>query len=521
MRLILFICLLPFVNSSTFAQIDTNFYDYSSKTLFIVKGKEKISNKTDIHAEVKLSCINNKIKIQINVIDDKVIIGKDPINSDHIEVYFSLNNNDNQYLKIKNRPERFTNMSKEDFYNFYDTMVVENQGRDLKEIEFEDIERHKNAYGTVHYGIFPSDNKPVMYDLELYDNLFQDSTFQINTSINSLSSNYQRTSKGYSITAEFTVESLKFLKIPIQDELIFMIDVVDVDESKKQETILSTSRHRKWYNPSTFNKIKLKNAIKFNPTALPTDYLVKANIYEEVVLDQRFRWNMCEGFIQAAYTPDYRVVSENITLFNNNLKKKYYHIRKHGNVNFEYISNNDNIKTLYTEEINNFFYEGYGYVINDTGFNEILGQLDTIFYFKNNIIFSTKESYSCHPYGWGAGGADECITERYFAYNQNELTYLFFIFTHTGDRKSHIGLSFVDMENYLPDLGEGYINYYYKLDWNEFKNTVTATLFSNYPFKDSDEIPSNFDYDAEYELPIDSCYQLNLHSTNGFIIIKK
>jgi hypothetical protein len=115
----------------------------------------------------------------------------------------------------------------------------------------------KEINGMVHYGFDLQTGKVSLFDQEFYLKL------PISDSVKNKASFKKEVVKGgYNVTITFRPEALVFFRSNIVNQLNFMVDVFDVDQTSKDLSVLSTAPHRRWGAPETFNRINLKNPIK-------------------------------------------------------------------------------------------------------------------------------------------------------------------------------------------------------------------------------------------------------------------
>jgi len=115
--------------------------------------------------------------------------------------------------------------------------------------------------GIVHFGILPNSAHVIEYDTSLYSPIEKSTDTKFDNFSRHINFTKHISENGYSLNIIIPPEALGFtLKYGIE-RLKFLIDIVDVDNKNTQETLLSTSKNRKWGDPSTFNSIDLKNHI--------------------------------------------------------------------------------------------------------------------------------------------------------------------------------------------------------------------------------------------------------------------
>jgi hypothetical protein len=112
-------------------------------------------------------------------------------------------------------------------------------------------------YGITHLGFFPGTGQVLLYDHRHYSILER----LIGAGIADLTRYAVAQSsirpRGYTLTITLQPEAIGFSGRHGTHQLRFMIDVVDVDDRGRQETVLSTSSHRRWGDPATFTQLDL------------------------------------------------------------------------------------------------------------------------------------------------------------------------------------------------------------------------------------------------------------------------
>lgn len=211
--------------------------------------------KNDINARAILRAVDDKLDLKVSVKDDnKFFVSGDDLAQDHVEVWFYL---------------------------------VPNVLRSNREATEALLRRNGNILGLTHYALYNGSNKAVMLDRERYDGLAKvvgDIGFwQEKTSVK-----YDSAEGGYVVSASFDWDALGF---SIEGScLYFMIDVVDVDEKRKQQTLLSSSMRRKWAHTASFNAgctdnksappLSIKDKVVFSSQGERFDYAIPVNTRE-------------------------------------------------------------------------------------------------------------------------------------------------------------------------------------------------------------------------------------------------
>lgn len=271
-------------------------FDYND-SLNIVWGLKNYSGHDDLNANCKIISDGEKLQIQVKVSDDIINFNSDPINSDHIELWFALpeilerygyksnyietlttsfiandsilclydNNSNLDSLKneLKNPHINFVAQGEDTIYYVKDDeqWLQNDVDEFLEDLRSSNLREENIFFGLVHFGILPKSENVILYDTETY-NIFQKMThIELDDLTKYIKIKSKISETDYQINVEVLPEALGFVSKYGIKELRFMIDVVDVDLTSKQESLISTSQNRIWGNPKSFNNIKLAKPI--------------------------------------------------------------------------------------------------------------------------------------------------------------------------------------------------------------------------------------------------------------------
>ncbi len=272
-------------------------FDYSD-SLSIVWGAENFSGQEDLNADCKIISDGEKLKIQVKVSDDIISLNSDPINSDHIELWFALpkiseingyksnyletlttsfiaadgsilclykNSSDLDSLKIELDNPRIHLFGQSEDTTYYlkddEEGFLYGVNLFLGDLRTSNLKKENIFFGLVHFGILPQSGKVIQYDAETY-NIFEKMTnIKLDDLIKYIKTESKISGTDYEINVEVLPEALGFVSKYGIKELRFMVDVVDVDLSSKQESLISTSKNRNWGDPKSFTNIKLAKPI--------------------------------------------------------------------------------------------------------------------------------------------------------------------------------------------------------------------------------------------------------------------
>jgi hypothetical protein len=238
----------------------SNAFSSGYSPLGVVWGEKNWVSEEDLSGKYKLSVTEEHLKFEIFVTDDQVNLSEEPIHSDHIEIWLALPPN-----PYTDQPNGFKHL--QDLNSTYwidpkfgsDILSMsgdyQNAGPNCIWDYFEQtkFKQKKQWFGLRHLGIFPKQEKAVSYETDKSQYLpsqLLDKDIKVKTK--------EVSSKGYHVEVTIPVSSFGVIPVGGLDSFRYMIDIIDVD-SKRQETLLSSSSLRKWGKPSSFNTIEFES----------------------------------------------------------------------------------------------------------------------------------------------------------------------------------------------------------------------------------------------------------------------
>jgi hypothetical protein len=236
--------------------------------------------------------------MNIKVEDDKLMFNDDPLHSDHVELWFSL-----PYIKeIDEVPEGHDAIistsfirSKNYIWLYKSSSNIDSMKKELEnphiyylgqggewtcrykdedkwfqgdvddfllDLTTSELHEENIFFGVTHFGILPQSGKVVQYDTETYDYIENDANVELDDLAKYIQVNSVIRDNSYELNLEIRPEALGFVSKFGVKELRFLVDAVDMDSGKRQQSLLSTSSTRKWGEPASFNEITLKKPIK-------------------------------------------------------------------------------------------------------------------------------------------------------------------------------------------------------------------------------------------------------------------
>lgn len=276
---------------------DSGPIELSAEQFYAVWGMENFRDESDLSVEASLSSDSEVINLVIHVKDDTLSITNDVLHSDHVEVWVSASPAPMKYIVVTD-----TSNGSKRLFHFNNTANVDSflaelenpffnydSPSELKEDNFSgridtteraqlfwqeygfqySIDQLKAGVtaedhvfdGMVHWGFFPDERTAFLYDQERYAIIEAHTNTKIGMTDYAPSYAVEVAQNGYTIRARFTPESLGFVSSTGIGSVEFMIDVVDVDNGERQETILSSSKDREWGSREQFSTYKLESPI--------------------------------------------------------------------------------------------------------------------------------------------------------------------------------------------------------------------------------------------------------------------
>lgn len=445
--------------------------DFQTDHFYPKWGAKNITSPTDIQASASVYSDGERIHIEVNVVDDILVNNADVLHTDHVEVwfgmplyeimdtswYFSEQYNAKHYFEKANLPKRHyciypkkTNswldlpMPKVMLYDHFQYTGCMKFQKDLSCYRCNTLQTSNDFSGMTHFGLY-MDNRPVhLMDRENYF-LFEKATgYTVGDLTQGCKYQSELTANGYKVSATFDAIALGFVTLPDISHLRIMIDVVDVDATGKQESLLSSATNRKWGNFTTFNTIKFKKPIQTNYTYLPSNFLIHKIIQPQFMVYSDEGWksynlvigqdgcratsdSACEAYIHTYnYFPTYLHYEEK-TVANTSIRigsfRRYNNYTLESNHETSITGISGGSYTFYNVN-DDFLYTYQGYVGKysnlwiDDDHNPYLyaKSLKKEFAFKNGVvgIISPNISGGMAPHSGGGCLWFECYVHRYY-----------------------------------------------------------------------------------------------------------
>jgi len=266
---------------------------FTSDSFYVHEGKGNFKGLKDLSVKSKVYSPGDKIIIEVDVVDDKLVNQNDLNLSDRIELWLSLPLSEkdtifNSSMPISPLPPLYyfhidTTDHNRPVYSFY-------SNAEEVPIDFDTSMKVNNFYGQVHYALFPDNRKAVRLDKEKYEYLEKALGEKLGHVEQGVEYKWQATKTGYKTTISLSPLAFGFVNIPEMNNLRMMIDVVDVDEDNRM-SLLSSSSIRKAGQPATYNRIDFTKSFKTNVTTIPTDLFDSLKFHPTVMFTSKGFWS--------------------------------------------------------------------------------------------------------------------------------------------------------------------------------------------------------------------------------------
>jgi hypothetical protein len=267
--------------------------EFTSDSFYVQEGKESYKGAKDLSVKLKVYSTGNKIVLEADVIDDKLVTHNDPALSDRIELWLSLplSKKDtifNSINAVTPQPPLYyfhvdTTDKNKPIYSFYSIAAggLANIDTSVKV---------DNYYGQVHYAFFPDNRRSVRLDKEKYEYLEKVIGEKLGHVEQGVQYKWESSKSGYKVTISLSPLALGFVTIPEMNSLNMMIDVFDVDEDKTISHI-SSSSIRFPGQVCTYSKIDFNKSFKTNVTTIPTELFDSLNFHPTVMFNEKGFWS--------------------------------------------------------------------------------------------------------------------------------------------------------------------------------------------------------------------------------------
>lgn len=283
--------------------------DYYSETLTAVKGSSFIQSSNDLDVKVSLYSFEEYLSLVVEVKDEFLDINPSEYLADHIELFFALPQDaypdefqagtHPYYLYAP--PFVSRGLQKEEKGRFFsspnDAMVdmeveaflAENNYPDTPDIRKDSLKipyashlsRRRIDYGIVHYGLFPDQRAPILYNKKYHRIIEKNLNIKLGAVESGITYVVDRNEDGYTLTAQIEPKALGFVRLPEMKSIYFSLDVIDTDGIKQAGySVLSVSQGGSHsMKDRTFIEVPLNRALNTNFSEAPDRIYRKTNYF--------------------------------------------------------------------------------------------------------------------------------------------------------------------------------------------------------------------------------------------------
>lgn len=458
--------------------------DFELNNFHLLWGKSRHQNAKDLSAKCKIFSDSNQVILEIEVLDETLVLKPDSIHSDHVEIWISPMTEESyktrQFEMDGYVLEYYGDLNWQDAqkellqkYNEFIKTGESEKETENDTLRLKDIHPHYNFWGMVHYGFYPDNRNPVLFDAKRYA---ENKPFNALQNIN-YKANF--TDSGYRIRVVFPPAALGFLKAPEIRSLKILVDVIDVDEFR-QESLISNSKTRKWGDISSFPIVYFKKPIQFNPTKIPDKslqiFMENLDLQPLFLQDENGNW-ISQIWKNDLFLLDYRYYIDDFLENNNCDFPIEYQKKKIGEFEIDQFSfYNDNLHAYdYVEQ----FIIVEDQVIKSSNAADLSDyEIEFPFYQDSLFLFPDStlgiQTYSSHygsSYGWGACGGGDFHTTTFYKLKDKKLITLI-----------EIGESSCTHGNFIGEMSLGDLLEIEEMIWNESRSKLTLKLYDSETF---------------------------------------
>jgi hypothetical protein len=246
----------------------------------------------DLSASVKVEADRDSIYFIVSVTDDKLFVGKDPLQTDRVEIWFAMNEvNYSDFIvagsgknarMFRNSGEAGDNANLTNFLKNGDYPLdgkVLYDGKTLKSTspERKNLREDRVFFGMSHFAFMPNSPAGKHLDQEKYSAL----EGQLGGVPDDLSSASRCkttvVANGYELRISMHIRCLAFAE-QLTKNFKFCVDVFDRDEEGKTEKMLSSTPNRFYARPFYFNKASLKKPLNIKIADVNNEIIEKTGI---------------------------------------------------------------------------------------------------------------------------------------------------------------------------------------------------------------------------------------------------
>lgn len=231
-------------------------------------------------SSMHLTSDGRQLLLEVEVVDTTPAPAKDEVHSDHVEVWFSLED-------LAASPTRFVTAGQGRLFTVNGGDNPKQLDRSIRKLARRDDDtseegrceasereareslgkppsrRVRAFFGLVHLGLFPDGRPAVLYDGPLY----AAAGLAPSLAPGDVSYEVQKTARGYHLRAKIQPGGLVFVPRSGVQALRARVDVIDAGAPGAREVLRSSHPAPKWGEPSTFQLVKLAKPLELQLVA--------------------------------------------------------------------------------------------------------------------------------------------------------------------------------------------------------------------------------------------------------------
>ncbi|MEM7035539.1 MAG: hypothetical protein AAF570_01095, partial [Bacteroidota bacterium] len=193
----------PIFLTALFAAPQLYAQDKATLQFHVTQGKSTHSGAQDAQASGQFYVEDGKFRLEVDITDDQVNFKEDPVNSDHVEIWFSAFEFDNRMFRVGDDTYEFNDdmQTKPEFVDAYNRVIEENGvelGDDGEKITEADVMISQDLTGLSHFALLS--HRPTA---QLFDDMSEGEALKGRFSLMEFASSvkYDKTEAGYRVTA--------------------------------------------------------------------------------------------------------------------------------------------------------------------------------------------------------------------------------------------------------------------------------------------------------------------------------
>jgi hypothetical protein len=287
MRILLLFALLSF--SGLNAQIASFEFD----TLYAFPGSTKPSE-SDLNGKVKVDVTADSIFVIVDVLDDAIVLDRDPAKGDRVEVWFAytwmdfsdfiVGQKNKRNFIFRNTAESGDNADLGRFIKNADypvgVLTSPESGNVVEQIvpAAKDLKREYIFFGLTRFSFKPDGSDVQHLDREKYQHFEE----QVGLKMGNLSKNAKyvarKTETGYQLSIRMSNQCFGFVRPEVMSKIRIAVDVFDVDKVDEKEAAITSCKNRFYGRGYYFNQLELPFVMNVSVKAIPNNMIKSLGI---------------------------------------------------------------------------------------------------------------------------------------------------------------------------------------------------------------------------------------------------